>query len=224
MRSISAGCLFVLSLLAFTVVFHASDLEAVTDGDQRLWIESLDFSEPIIKAAIYARSRHDVFHKSKRRSTFGIPRVTNPLIYEPDVYTWKLAMAEHHRQMAARLPKIEPLQAPMIPDPMAPPAMMPMYSTEINLSPLGDYARPYARPLPDNAAETMARMLNRASGAGLNANTPLKAESFKQRFIEYRNNLTPEEPSNQSLRQLPVPVLPENLPAGRSAFSFDRNY
>ena len=100
--------------------------QAVLEGSNRERMEFLDFSESIIKNGLYAKTGKDTFNRDKKTYVRGIKRHNEPKIYQPDVYTWELAMAEHRKKISAMLPapneipesKVTPI--PMIQDSIMP--------------------------------------------------------------------------------------------------------
>ena len=66
-------------------------------------------------------------------------------------------------------------------------------------------------------------MLSRAQQNGLGPGSPLRAQSIKQRLLDHMNSLN--TPAGQDVGNAPaVPVLPQNLPRGKGADSYDPSY
>jgi len=215
----------VLSL-PFCILWATAPARAITDGPTRQFLENREFSEHLIKSSIYPKSRHDVFVKEKRKKVTGV-NVQQQLIYEPDVYTWELAMAAHRKQMAERPPIVAVPAADVIaPVPMLPGAMPLSAPGQVQLTPLGDGGIAAAKPLPIDADEKMERILQRAQNSGLSPDSELRASQIKQRILDHMNTLNtpaptaPAMPSNAPA----VPILPGPLPGGTPADSYDRTY
>ncbi len=212
----------VLSL-PFCILWATAPARAVTDGTTRQVLEKREFSEFLIRSSIYPKSRHDVFVKEKRKKVPGVS-VQQQLIYEPDVYTWELAMAAHRKQMAENPPVVAVPAADVIaPVPMLPGAMPPAGPGQVQLTPLGDGGFAAAKPLPADADAKMDRILQRAQNSGLSPDSELRASQIKQRILDHMNSLNapaPTMPSNAPA----VPILPGPLPGGTPADSFDRTY
>ena len=213
--------MLVLAATATTVgaLVLSSPATAVTDSPSRKILEMNQFSELSIKTSIYPKSSHDVFHKDSRKWERGMKRLTRPVIYEPDVYTWELAMAAHRRQLAAMAPPPAPVPLPVAPVEMAPPMMVPPSPGQVQLTPLG----PGNRELPANADQRMEMMLSRAQQSGLGPGSPLRAQSIKQRLLDHMNSLT-TSPVQDVGNAPAVPILPQNLPRGKGADSYDQSY
>lgn len=189
---------------------------AVLEGTMRNQMEYLDYSESLIHAGLYAVSGHDVFDKDKRAYVHGITRHNAPRIYEPDVYTWELAMAEHRKKLAVKQPEISPAAPSMSPVPMAPPPILPTSPTPTYLQPAGPQSTvEVPGPLPANANEKMNAMIYRARARGLNPNAPLRASQLKQRLIAHMNSLGQNKQ---------VPALMPALPTGHKGDSYDAGY
>lgn len=206
-------------------LFFTGPATAVTESPMRKVLESNQFSEFLIKSSVYPKSSRDVFHKDTRKWEHGIPRVTRPTIYEPDVYTWELAMAAHRRQLAAMVPPPSPMPLPVMPAQMAPPMMIPPAPGQVQLTPLGPDGG--YRELPANADMRMDALLSRAQQGGMGPGGQLRAESIKQRLIDHMNALSaPTTPAmgGPGAGGPSVPVLPQNLPRGKGADSYDQSY
>ncbi|MBP7633841.1 hypothetical protein KBA41_06700 [Candidatus Ozemobacteraceae bacterium] len=215
----------VLSL-PFCILWATAPARAVTDGSTRQVFEKREFSEFLIRSSIYPKSRHDVFVKEKRKKVPGV-NVQQQLIYEPDVYTWELAMAAHRKQMAENPPVVAVPAADVIaPVPMLPGAMPPAGPGQVQLTPLGDGGFAAAKPLPADADAKMDRILQRAQNSGLSPDSELRASQIKQRILDHMNSLNAPAPTAPAMpSNAPnVPILPGPLPGGTPADSFDRTY
>lgn len=212
----------VLSL-PFCILWATAPARAVTDGTTRQVLEKHEFSEHLIRNSIYAKSRHDVFVKEKRKAVPGVS-VQQQLIYEPDVYTWQLAMATHRKQLAENPPVVAvPAADSVTPIPMIPGGMPPVPSG-VQLTPLGDGGIAAAQPLPSDAGAKMDRILSRARSSGINQNSQLRAGDIKQRILDHMNSLNAPEPSPLSSNAPTVPILSSPVPRGTPADSFDQTY
>jgi len=215
----------VLSL-PFCILWATAPARAITDGPTRQVLEKEFFSEHLIKSSIYPKSRHDVYVPEKRKAVHGMS-LQQQLVYEPDVYTWELAMATHRKQMAENPPQVAvPSPDVIAPFPMAPGAMPPASPDRVQLTPLGDGGIAAYKPLPGDADAKMERLLTRAQGAGLGPDSQLKADQIKQRLLDHMNSLNTPAPSAApfSGNAPAVPVLPGPMPGGTAADSFDRTY
>ena len=222
----------ILLAISILVVFGsglwlALPARAVTDGYMRQNLEREHFPELLIRSAIYPKSTHDVFVQEKKDYVHGLPRTNLPMIYEPDVLTWELSMAAHRKQILGMPPTNDPPLPDLVsPVPMGPGLMFPGAPGQVQLTPLGDQSY-YSKPLPDGSGETMDRLLQRARNAGMTNQNQFQAESIKQRLSAHMDSLGTPAPAapNPGMGMPPlVPVLPGQLPQGRAADSYDRNY
>lgn len=210
--------------LPFCILWATAPARAVTEGPTRQVLEEREFSEFLIRSSIYPKSRHDVFVKEKRKSVPGV-NIQQQLIYEPDVYTWELAMASHRKQMAENPPVVAVPDADVIaPVPMLPGAMPPVGPGQIQLTPLGDGGFAAAKPLPPDADAKMDRILQRAQSSGLSPDSQLRANDIKQRILDHMGSLNTPAPSAMPTNAPSVPILSSPLPGGTPADSFDRTY
>lgn len=206
----------LILLLAGLWLAPRGDLPAETDGNMRQNLEKLDFSERMITGGIYAKSRHDVFQKERRKYVHGVQRTNLPFIYEPDVYTWELAMAAHNQALFNEPQLMGAIPGLIAPVPMDGPAMYPGDPGQVQLTPLGPQTYLPTQALPGNADEIMQRLQYRASGAGLAPSAPLRADTIKQRLLQHMNSLGQAQPL--------VPVLPQGYPRGRAGDSCDSSF
>ncbi len=91
--------------ILFLLVFSSMPAEAILEGSNRDRMEFLDFSERMIKNGLYANSGRNTFSQTKRKYVRGVKRHNEPHIYEPDVYTWELAMEKHRKKLEAMAPQ-----------------------------------------------------------------------------------------------------------------------
>lgn len=198
---------------------------AITDGPMRQFLENAHFSEFLIKSSLHPKTSHDVYAKDKRQFIHGLPRTNLPYIYEPDVLTWELAMAQHRKQVFDVPPTMDaPLPDFLAPAPMLPAGMLPGAPGQVQLTPLGDQSY-YSRPLPPNADQTMDRLMQRARLQGMSAQSPLQAEAIRQQLQSHMNSLNTPAPAAPAFGMPPMaPVRPANMPRGKGGDSFDRTY
>ena len=137
--------LLVCTVSLFLPVERSS---AATDGRLRHEMEDLYFGEFLIRSSLYSVSRSDVYHPGKRKFIHGIPRIKTPFIYEPDVYTWELAMAAHRRTLPKRLVLLHKSGGYVVPKAMIPSNMVP--AGQVQLTPLGSSQMLSSAPLPEN--------------------------------------------------------------------------
>jgi hypothetical protein len=190
---------------------------AEIEGPMREQMEFLDFSETMIRDSLYAKSHHDVFNKSKRAFVHGITEHNAVPIYEPDVYTWELAMAEHRRNLNQLAPPEQPSFSPVTPTPMLPPPILPAEPNPVQLSPIGPQAViEEVTPLPGDAQQKMNRMAYRARQRGLYPGRELRAEEIKQKLINHMNSLGEQSSS--------IPALMPALPPGTRGDSYDTEF
>jgi len=212
-------------LLAY-IFYFTPPSKAVTDGPTRQTLEANLFSELLIKSAIYPKSSHDVYSTEKRRYVHGLPNINKKLIYEPDVYTWEVAMAAHRKQVFDHPTTMDNPPESISPVPMTPGAIMPILPEQVQLTPLGPDTMT-VKPVPADAHEKMQRLLQRAQAMGLNPQNQLQTDSIKQRLINHMNSLnTQQTPTPETIPGMisPMQGLPQNMPAGRAADSYDQNY
>ena len=92
-----AGIAVVCSIL---MLFQHEPAEAVLEGSNRDRMEFLNYSENMIKNGLYAKSGRDTFNRSRKKYVRGVKRHNEPRIYQPDVYTWELALQEHRKKIS----------------------------------------------------------------------------------------------------------------------------
>lgn len=210
--------------LPICILWSTAPARAVTDGPTRQVLEREFFSEHLIKSSIYPKSNHDVYVKEKRKAVHGMT-LQQQLIYEPDVYTWELAMAAHRKQLAENPPQVAvPAPDVVTPFPMIPGGMPPAPPMQVQLTPLGDGGIAASKPLPGDADMKMERLLTRAQSAGMTPDSRLKADQIKQQLLDHMNSLDTPAPAPSMPSAPAVPLLPGPMPAGTPADSFDRTY
>ncbi len=224
MRSrIVVGCLALL--MFFTFIWAIVPARAVTDGPTRRTLETLHYSEHMIKESLYKRNETDAFQFEKRKFVHGIPRTNLPVVLEPDVYTWDLAMAAHRRQMTDVPSTLVNPPGAISPVPMTPGAFLPGSPDQVYLTPLGQEAY-ISTQLPPGADEKMMQMLYRARGAGLGVDSQLRGAQIRDQLVNHMNSLVPAyQPQPGGYGNQPsVPILPSNAPRGKAADSFDQEF
>lgn len=92
-------------VLLFGLIFCALPAEAILEGSNRERMEFLDFSEKMIRDGLYANPGKSTFSQERRSYLRGVRRHNEPHIYEPDVYTWHLAMEAHKKKLASMAPE-----------------------------------------------------------------------------------------------------------------------
>lgn len=208
-----------IGVLLVTVFWLNEPVTGVTDGHMRRVLEASHFGERIIQATIYPKSSHDVYQKQKRQFVHGLPRVTQEYIYEPDVYTWELAIKKHRREIDTLQPPAPPPPGTVQPVPMAPTEIAPVAPNQVYLTPLGDGQ--IIQQVPSDADVRMQHLLDRARAAGMKPDSTLKAQSIKQRLLDHMQG-TGSDPANQYQAPPNLPVL--SLPQGKRGDSFDSGY
>lgn len=208
-----------LGVLVLTVFWLSDPATGGTDGQMRRLLEARYFSERMIKAAIYPKTSKDVYHKTKREFVHGLPRVTKDFIYEPDVYTWELAIQQHRREIDTLQPPAPPPPGTVQPVPMEPSEIAPVAPNQVYLTPLGDGQ--LVQQLPSDADVRMQHMLDRARAAGVRPDGVLRAQSIKQRLLD---RMQGQGGASQGSYQAPpnLPVL--SIPQGKRGDSFDSQY
>jgi len=200
---------------------------AVLEGPNRERFEHLDFSEHMIRSGLYAKSGKAVFNRDQKRFVRGIKESNAPLIYEPDVYTWELAMSEHRKKLAQLAPPQEPPIPMVSPVPMSGPGMLPISPMPVQLTPIGPQAvYESSATLPADAQQRMNDMVYRARARGLHPGSDLRAHEIKQRLVDHMNRLGGDGSGAQygspSIPAL-LPALPD-LPKGRRGDSYDSDF
>ena len=100
--------------------------QAVLEGSNRDRMEYLDFSENVIRAGLYAKTGKVTFNHDKKKYVRGVKRHNEPKIYQPDVYTWELAMNEHRKKLQAMAPAPDHPIANVSPVPMGQDGILPL--------------------------------------------------------------------------------------------------
>lgn len=203
----------IATLATFTLWQPA---RAELEGPLRDQMEFLDFSENMIRDGLYAKTGHDVFNKNKRAFIRGITEHNAPRIYEPDVYTWELAMAEHRKKLDQLAPPAAPQFATVAPTPMLPPSLMPASPAPLQLTPIGPQAViEEVQPLPADAQMRMNQMVYRARQRGIYPQRDLRAEQLKQKLMDHMNSMGQGHS---------IPALMPALPPGRRGDSYDSEF
>ena len=117
--------LAVLGIGSVVVLLSMEPAQAILEGSNRDRMEYLDFSEKIIKNGLYAKTGKVTFNHNKKKFVRGVKRHNEPKIYQPDVYTWELAMTEHRRKMQAMAPTPEVPVTNIAPTPMVEESILP---------------------------------------------------------------------------------------------------
>ena len=209
----------------FGIVFFNQPAEAVLEGSNREQMEFLDFSETMIRDGLYAKTGKAVFNRSQKKFVRGITESNAPHIYEPDVYTWELAMAEHRKKLAAMAPPPVPPDGLVTPVPMAPGGVLPTSPQPLVLTPTGPQSvYETTAPLPADAEARMNNMIYRARARGLHPTRELRAEELKQKLIDHMN-ATGGGAAQYGSPSIPalLPALPD-LPRGTRGDSYDSEF
>lgn len=114
-----------LGICSVIMLLSTEPAQAVLEGNNRDRLEFLDFSENLIKDALYARKGRSTFNSEKRKYVRGIKRHNEAKIYEPDVYTWELAMNEHRKKIDALAKASEVSNTIVSPVPMTQDGILP---------------------------------------------------------------------------------------------------
>lgn len=114
-----------LAICSAIMIIHSKPAQAILEGSNREKMEYLDFSENIIKDSLYARTGKSTFNRERKTYVRGIKRHNEPKIYQPDVYTWELAMSEHRKKLGAMTPPQEPSISNLAPIPMSQGGILP---------------------------------------------------------------------------------------------------
>ncbi len=114
-----------LAICSVIMILSREPAQAVLEGNNRARMEYLEFSESLIKDTLYAKRGSDTFNNDRKKYVRGIKRHNEPRIYEPDVYTWELAMNEHKSKLQIMnptpdLPPTKVTPAPMYQDSILP--------------------------------------------------------------------------------------------------------
>lgn len=201
---------------------------AVLEGSNRERFEFLDFSENMIRDSLYANSGRAVFNRDQKRFVRGIKESNAPHIYQPDVYTWELAMAEHRKKLAQLAPPQEPPIPMVTPVPMSGPGMLPGSPMPLQLTPIGPQAVSESTGmLPDDAQARMNDMVYRARARGLHPSSELRANEIKQKLVDHLNSMSTGDGSSAQYGSpgIPalLPALPD-LPKGSRGDSYDSGF
>lgn len=200
--------------------------QAILEGSNRDQMEYLDFSETMIRNGLYAKTGKAVFNRDKKTYVRGIKEHNSPRIYEPDVYTWELAMSEHRKKLAALAPPQLPPDGLVTPMPMAPGGLLPSDPSPLHLTPVGPQAvMEGSSALPGDSQEKMNQMVYRARARGLGPDSELRAEDIKQRLIAHMNSIGNSGSAQTSAPAIPalMPALPD-LPTGTRGDSCDTGF
>ncbi len=197
---------------------------AVLEGSNREQMEYLDFSETMIRNGLYAKTGKAVFNRDKKGLVRGINESNAPHIYEPDVYTWELAMAEHRKKLAAMAPPQEPPVPLVTPMPMSPGGILPTNPQPLQLTPMGPQSvYETTGPLPADSQARMNNMVYRARARGIDPSRELRAEELKQKLIDHMNSTgTGGQYGSPAIPAL-LPALPD-LPKGTGGDSCDNSF
>lgn len=114
-----------LAICTAIMLLAKDPAQAVLEGNNRDRLEYLNYSEELIKAGLYAKKGRSTFNSGKRRYVRGVKRHNEPRIYEPDVYTWELAMNEHKKKLQSLAPVSDMPIPNVTPAPMFPEAILP---------------------------------------------------------------------------------------------------
>ena len=117
--------LAAVTICSVIMLANTDPAQAVLEGSNRDRMEFLDFSETIIKDGLYAKTGKVTFNRNKKKYVRGIKRHNEPRIYEPDVYTWELAMNEHKKKLQSLAPVSDMPIPNVTPAPMFPEAILP---------------------------------------------------------------------------------------------------
>ncbi len=93
-----------LLLTAIIILSAPQSAKAVIEGSNRERMEYLDYTETIIKDALYAKRGNATYSKEQKKYIRGVDVHNEPRVYEPDVYTWELAMQEHKKRLQDMAP------------------------------------------------------------------------------------------------------------------------
>jgi hypothetical protein len=201
---------------------------AILEGSNRDRFEYLDFSENMIRQGLYATSGRAIFNRDQKKFVRGIKESNAPHIYEPDVYTWELAMAEHRKRLAQLAPPQEPPIPMVYPVPMSGPGMLPTSPMPLQLTPIGPQAvYESTGMLPADAQDRMNNMVYRARARGLHSGSELRANEIKQRLVDHMNSMGGGQGSSAQYGSPSIPaLLPAlpDLPKGSRGDSYDSGF
>lgn len=100
MSHIIPGLAGIAAICSVIMLCQNDPAEAVLEGSNRDRMEFLNFSETIIKDGLYARTGKATFNRAQKKFVRGVKRHNEPRIYQPDVYTWELALQEHRKKIS----------------------------------------------------------------------------------------------------------------------------
>ncbi len=100
MSHIIPGLAGVAAICSVIMLCQKDPAEAVLEGSNRDRMEFLNFSETIIKDGLGAKTGKATFNREQKKYVRGIRRHNEPRIYQPDVYTWELALQEHRKKIS----------------------------------------------------------------------------------------------------------------------------
>ena len=125
-----------IAICSAIMIATSEPAQAILEGSNRDRLEYLNYSETMIKDGLYAKTGKATFNRDKKKYVRGIKRHNEPRIYQPDVYTWELAMNEHRKKMQALAPVQDPPVANVAPVPMGQDPILPLDSAQnINAQP-----------------------------------------------------------------------------------------
>lgn len=225
MRSVVGNLIKGAALAAvFGITFFSQPAEAVLEGSNREQLEYLDFSETMIRDGLYAKTGKAVFNRSQKKFVRGIKESNAPHIYEPDVYTWELAMAEHRKRLASMAPPPVPPDGLITPVPMTPGGMLPTSPQPLMLTPTGPQSvYETSMPMPADAQARMNNMVYRARARGIHPTRELRAEQLKQKLIDHMNSSSGGAQYGSPSIPALLPALPD-LPRGTRGDSYDGEF
>lgn len=191
--SFLAKGLIGVAICSAVMLVRTEPAQAVLEGSNRDRMEYLDFSENMIKSSLYAKTGKNTFNRSKKKFVRGIKRHNEPRVYQPDVYTWELAMAEHRKKIASMTTEPD-VQTEMV----APVAMEAEAVVPCDPAPCMAVA-PCAVPpcaVPPTAMDP-------------SCGTDCRVEDIKQRIIQHMNSLDSKEAMNIPALQPAMPYAPK---------------
>lgn len=100
MSHIIPGLTGIAAICSVIMLCQKDPAEAVLEGSNRDRMEFLNFSETIIKDGLCASTGKATFNRAQKKYVRGIRRHNEPRIYQPDVYTWELALQEHRKKIS----------------------------------------------------------------------------------------------------------------------------
>lgn len=204
--SFLAKGLIGVAVCSAIMLVRTDPAQAILEGSNRDRMEYLDFSENMIKTSLYAKTGKATFNRSKKKFVRGVTRHNEPKIYQPDVYTWELAMAEHRKKIASMTTE------PDVPTPMVTPVAMEAEAVIpcepapcVAATPCADPCAvpPCAVPPCAIAPSPYAQM------PAQNCDTGCRVESIKQRIIQHMNSLDSKEALNIPALQPAMPYAPK---------------